>query len=122
MPNRILYVEDDPHWRGLVSTWLKDAGYEVIAVHGAAEASLVSKEAELGLVILDLDLGGENGLMLMKALKRTHPVVPIVLYTGLEHTDEAVVRMKEQGACQYLHKSTREELLRAVKSIVGLDE
>jgi len=117
MRKRILFVDDDPGWRQMVSSWLKDAGYDVLAVQDAAQALLQTGDAELGLIILDLDLGGENGLMLMKFLTRNHPDVPVFLYTGMQHNAEAVARMKTQGARLYLQKGSREDLLRAIQSM-----
>jgi DNA-binding response OmpR family regulator len=117
MPKRILFVDDDPGWRQMVGTWLKDAGYEVLAVADATQALLQTADAGLGLIILDLDLGGENGLMLMKFLQRNHPDVPIMLYTGMEHEEEAVARMRAQGARRYVQKGGREDLLRAIEAV-----
>jgi two-component system response regulator HydG len=119
MAERILFVDDDPHWRMMVSTCLRDAGYQVLAVKDASEALLQSGEDRLALIILDLDLGGENGLMLMKFLKRSHPWVPILLYTGMQHDEEAVQRMREQGAQQYVRKGNLDDLIKAVKGILG---
>jgi len=103
----------------MVSTWLRDAGYQVLAVQGASQALLQTGESRLSLIILDLDLGGENGLMLMKYLKRNHPGVPIILYTGMQHDEEAVQHMRAAGAQQYLRKGAKEDLLQAVKGFLG---
>jgi DNA-binding response OmpR family regulator len=119
MGRRILFVDDDPGWRQTVTTWLEDAGYEVLAVQDASQALLQTGDAKLGLIILDLDLGGENGLMLMKSLQRNHPDVPIFLYTGMQHEEEKVARMRAQGAREYLQKGSREELLKAVQSVLN---
>jgi CheY-like chemotaxis protein len=68
------------------------------------------------LILLDLDLGGENGLMLMKFMKMAHPEVPVVLFTGLQHDDQFVQRMLQQGAHQYLRKGNLEELIAVLQS------
>lgn len=115
MAKKILFVDDDPDWRLMVSVCLKEAGYQVLAVQGAGEALLQTGEDSLSLIILDLDLGGENGLMLMKFLKRSHPEVPIILYTGMDHDEEAVERMRELGAQHYLRKGNVNELLGVVQ-------
>jgi DNA-binding NtrC family response regulator len=115
MAQKILFVDDDPDWRLMVSVCLKEAGYHVLAVQGASEALLQTGEDGLSLIILDLDLGGENGLMLMKFLKRNHPDVPIILYTGMEHDERAIERMRELGAQRYLRKGNVNELLEVVQ-------
>jgi DNA-binding response OmpR family regulator len=119
MAKRILFVDDDAEWREMVSSGLKEAGYNVLAVRDAGEALLQTEEDDIGLIILDLDLGGENGLMLMKFLKRNHPSVPIILYTGMEHEPEAIERMQLLGANQYLRKGPLSELLRAIQTLIS---
>lgn len=111
---KILFVDDDKDWRRLVTEVLKDAGHNVLAVEGAAQALLQQGTSDLGLIILDLDLGGENGLMLMKHLRLNHPKVPIFLYTGMRHDDETIQRMRRLGAARYLQKGPMGELLDAV--------
>jgi DNA-binding response OmpR family regulator len=73
--------------------------------------------AQLGLIILDMDLAGEDGLSLMHYLRRNHPGVPVVIYTGLEHDEEAIKNILRHGATQYVRKGTLEELVQAVRRL-----
>jgi DNA-binding NtrC family response regulator len=118
MGKRILLVEDSDDWRQMASEALHEAGFEVVAVSGASEAVLQKELADLRLIVLDLDLGGENGLMLMKHLKRYHPMAPIIIYTGMEPDDQAVERMREQGASVFLKKGPMSLLVEKVKQTV----
>ena len=115
MEKKILFVDDDEHWRSLVSITLKGVGHDVLTAKDASEGMWLSEDHKLGLIILDLDLGGESGLMLMKFLRRNHPDVPIILFTGKEHDEEAIKKMLLQGAAQYLKKGSMEELVKAVR-------
>jgi DNA-binding response OmpR family regulator len=115
MGKKVLFVDDDENWRGKVSNSLKSAGHDVLAAKDATQAMLQAEEAKLGLIILDLDLGGEDGLMLMKFLKRNHPGVPIILFSETEHDEEEVKAMLLLGAHQYLRKGSMEELIKAVR-------
>lgn len=119
MENKILLVEDNKQWRRMAAGALQDAGFEVVSVSGAGEAALQKDLSDLASIILDLDLGGENGLMLMKHLKRYHPNVPIMIYTGMEPDPKAVARMREQGASLFLRKGPMSELVSSVKSLHG---
>jgi CheY-like chemotaxis protein len=116
MGKKILYVDDDPHWHLVVKTSLDVAGYHVVAVSGAGDAILHLGQVTPDLIILDLDLGGENGLMVMKFVKQHLPEVPVLLYTGMEHDHQFVQRMLQQGAHQYLRKGAPAELLQAVQA------
>lgn len=115
MGKKILFVDDDEHWRSVVGITLKGVGHDVLTAKDASEAMRLCEGSDLGLIILDLDLDGENGLMLMKFLRRNQPDVPILLFTGMEHDEEAVKRMLFQGASQYLKKGSMDELVKAVR-------
>lgn len=115
MSKKILFVDDDKEWRSLVSATLKGVGHDVLTARDATEAMAQAEAVDLGLIILDLDLAGENGLLLMKFLRKNHPGVPVLLYTGLEHDEDAVKSMLMQGAHQYLKKGKMEELVAAVR-------
>ena len=112
---KILFVDDDKHWCEIVSAQLQDAGYEVLTAMNATEAMVRTEGLNLNLIILDLDLGGESGVSLMKFLKRNQVDVPIILFTGLSHDDEQILDMLKQGAHQYLRKGPLEELRKAVE-------
>jgi CheY-like chemotaxis protein len=114
MAKKILFVDDDAQWRDVVSTTLQDGGFEVIVAKDATEAMHFSEGTQIGLIILDLNLAGENGIVLMKYLKRNQPYAPIILYSGMDHDDAAVRTMLEQGADQYLQKGAMAELLLTV--------
>ncbi|HEV2392061.1 MAG TPA: response regulator [Verrucomicrobiae bacterium] len=116
MEQKVLFVDDDPHWRDIVSLSFKEAGYEVITAADATEGMSRAEGVKLGLIILDLNLAGENGLVLMRFMKRNHPDVPVLLYTATDQDDEAIRKMLNEGADQYLPKGSIEELLVAAGS------
>lgn len=111
---KILFVDDEADWREIVATTLKGVGHDVLTARDASEAMRQTEGVKLGLIILDLNLAGENGVMLLRFLRRNHPDVPIILYTGMEHDEEAVKAMLLQGAAQYLRKGSMEDLVKAV--------
>ena len=119
MGKKILFVDDEDDWREVAEMYLKDSGYDVLTARDATEALGQTEGVDLSLIILDLNLAGENGLMLMKFLKRNHPDVPIILYTGQEHDSMAIAQMLKQGAQQYVRKGTLGELLKAVQGVLG---
>jgi DNA-binding response OmpR family regulator len=112
---KLLYVDDDKDWRDVVAAALQDAGHEVLTAKDATEAMRLTEDATLELIILDLDLDGENGLTLLKFFKLNQPDVPIILYTGLNHDDDAILGMLRQGAQQYVRKGPLADLCKAVQ-------
>jgi DNA-binding response OmpR family regulator len=118
MSRKVLFIDDDKNWREIVSTSLTEAGYEVLTAADATEGMAEAEGTALALIILDLNLAGESGLMLMRFLHRNHPQVPIILFTGMDHDDEAIRKMLKEGAVQYLPKGGIEELILTVGSYV----
>ena len=117
MGKRILFVDDDKDWRFLLETALKDAGYSIETAQDATEALGKAEEFQPELVIVDLNLAGEDGLMLMKFLKENNPGVRIMLYTGMDEDAESIMRALEQGAYSYVRKGSPEELLREIELV-----
>ena len=115
---KILYVDDDEHWRDVVATLLQDVGYEVLTAQDATEAMVRTEGGKLSLIILDLNLAGEDGLMLMTFFQRNQPDVPIILYTGMSHDDDTILAMLQQGAHQYVRKGPLADLRQAVQGAV----
>lgn len=113
---KMLYVDDDKDWRDVVTVTLQDAGHEILTAKDATEAMRLAESVTLGLIILDLDLDGEDGVMLMKFFKCNQPDVPIILYTGLNHDDEAIQELLRQGAHQYVRKGPLADLHKAVQA------
>jgi DNA-binding response OmpR family regulator len=115
MEKKILFVDDEPEWRSVVAEGLKAVGHEVIVAGDASEAMERTEGVSLGLIILDLNLAGEDGLMLMRFLRVNHPGVPVVIYTGRDDDEATITGMLTAGAVQYLRKGPMEELVRAVR-------
>jgi CheY-like chemotaxis protein len=90
---KILFVDDDEDLCEAVAQVLQDAGGEVSTAMDASDALIQLYDTKLDLIILALDLSGEDGLKLMKTLKRSQPGVPVILYTGLNHEDDAILAM-----------------------------
>jgi DNA-binding response OmpR family regulator len=117
---KILFVDDENDWRYMGSLYLTECGYEVFSTGDAIGALVQTTTFKPDLVVLDLNLGGESGITLMKILTSGHPTLPILIYTGLELTDAEISDLLEQGASECLRKGTMEELLTAVRTALGV--
>jgi DNA-binding response OmpR family regulator len=110
---RVLVVEDDATVREITRRYLGDAGY---AVDEAADgvAGLHSARAHPpDAVVLDVMLPGLSGLEVCRALRDTHPLLPIVMLSALGDEGDRVAGL-EFGADDYVTKpfSARELVLR----------
>ena len=113
-----MFVDDDEMWRKRLSASFQAAGYDMVTAQDASEAMAVSEQLELGAIVLDLNLDGEDGVMLLKFLKRNHPKTPVLIFTGVAHDQAAIQKMLKMGADQYLTKNSIEELIVAVSPYV----
>lgn len=116
MPKTVLFVDDDAGWCARVSASLTNAGYDVRTARDASEAMACADGIDLGLIVLDLNLKGESGLMLMRFLKENHPGVPIILFTAFDHDDVTIQSMLGMGANRYLPKTDVDHLIVTVGS------
>src|SRR5947209_8127036 len=117
MGRRILCVDDDKDWRFVLETTLTDAGHEVLTVGDATEAWQRAELFEPELVIIDLDLAGENGLMFMNFIKENNPEARILLYTGTDQDAEVIMYALQNGAHAYLRKGAPQDLLNEIAAI-----
>jgi CheY-like chemotaxis protein len=116
---RILMVDDEGDWRFVARSCLEDAGFEVVTAKDLTEALKRLATTRPDGIVLDLNLAGENGLLVMELLKEKHPGIPILIYTGYQHDEQAVQQMLRQGARKYLRKGSMTELCNTLRSMVN---
>ncbi|WP_416669966.1 response regulator transcription factor [Egbenema bharatensis] len=116
----ILIVEDTPSEMELMSHYLKESGYSVISAVSAREALNIAIEHKPNVIVTDIVMPGMSGFELCRNLKK-HPAtekVPVVICTSKNQEIDRLWGMK-QGADAYITKPfTREQLVRAIKSVV----
>ncbi|MBI5137120.1 MAG: response regulator [Nitrospirae bacterium] len=116
-PDHILIVDDDAEIRQLLSEYLRREGYATRAVpDGRAMRETLERE-RADLVILDLMLPGEDGLVLCRDL-RARSRVPVIMLTARGEETDRIVGL-EMGADDYLPKPfSPRELLARIKAVL----
>jgi PAS domain S-box-containing protein len=110
---KILVVDDEESIRYTFSHFLKEAGYEVFTASDLKGARKILFHTRLDLVFLDIVLGAESGLDLLKQLKSLLLKLPVVMITGKPTLDNATDALR-RGAFDFLIKPVRkDDLLRA---------
>ena len=108
---KILFVDDEPHWRDTVGTSLTNAGFDVVTAADGSEAMREAGTAPLALMIVDEDLAGESGAMLASFLRYNHPEVPTILHTNTEQAPASPRGLMSPVADECLPKGSVEELI-----------
>jgi DNA-binding response OmpR family regulator len=109
----VIVVDDNLRLSHELSLVLQAAGWGVRCADDGESLRVQMAQQEPTIVVLDLNLPGEDGISLCKWLRRTHPRIGIVLLTarvmGSDRTEGYVA-----GADVYLTKPTRPDELLAV--------
>lgn len=120
MIKKILYVDDDVESRIMVADYLRYLGHDIVTVEAAGEALRAANENGVNAMILDVNLVGVDGPELLPLLRRDHPGVPIILYSGMSPEAEKVKLMLAGGADRFLSKNEPlEELVKAVHCVLN---
>lgn len=118
--NRVLVVEDHPHWRQYISSLLEHTGqWEVVAaVSDGAEAVRKAHELSPDFILLDIGLPTLNGIQAARQILAQCPFSRILFVTGHQSADIAEAALAT-GARGYLIKSEiHRELLPAMNAIL----
>jgi CheY-like chemotaxis protein len=92
MTANVLLIDDNAVQAATRQTILRRAGYFVIAALNPARALEQFQRgefpAEINLVITDHLMPGMSGAAFVRALRRTHPRLPVLVISGLEEAEQ----------------------------------
>lgn len=114
----ILVVEDDREIGMLVAKYLRANECRVTAAKDGREMDRALAEARIDLIVLDLNLPGEDGLSICRRLRAHGSAVPIVMLTAKGEEIDRILGL-EMGADDYLPKPFNpRELLARIRAIL----
>jgi DNA-binding NtrC family response regulator len=99
----LLIVDDERSLRFSIGEWARDMGFQPLEAPGGREALEAAREHAVDAVLLDLKLGDEDGLQILRKLKEIDPTLPVVMLTG-HGTVEHAVRAIKMGAYEFMLK------------------
>jgi two-component system response regulator QseB len=102
---RILLIEDDPMIGTSLVEGLGDEGYAVDWVRdgNSAVTALSDEQADYSLALLDWGLPGQDGLSVLKVLRKSGNALPVLMITAHDSLDDRVTGL-DGGADDYLVK------------------
>ncbi len=118
MAARLIVVDDEPDLRAMITEYLANHGYAVCGAGNGRELDVQLAATELpDLLILDVNMPGEDGFAIARRIRAHHPV-PILMLTSADTVADRVVGL-EIGADDYLTKPfDLRELLARVRAIL----
>ena len=118
---RVLIIDDHPVVREGIGRVLTSSlpDVEIGEAAGAAEAQEMMHARAWDLVMLDLTLAGDDGTVVLRRLRQTHPDVPVVIIS-MHPAEQFARRVLQAGAVSYVSKGCNpEELVRAVRAALN---
>lgn len=102
MNKKLVIVEDDREINKMLSSYLRESGYEVTSVHDGNIASITLKKGGYDLVLMDLMLPGMSGEELIREL-RGYSKVPVIVLSAKSMV-ETRIEMLRLGADDFIIK------------------
>jgi two-component system OmpR family response regulator len=113
----LLIVDDDKELCALLSKFLSRHGYRVSIAHNGNDMAQALETSRVSLVILDLMLPGDDGLVLCRRLRATS-TLPIIMLTAMADEVDRIIGL-EMGADDYIAKvANPRELLARVRAVL----
>lgn len=117
---RILLIEDDNMIGTSLVAGLSDDGYAVDWVRDGVSAvtALRDDQANYELALLDWELPGQDGLSVLKTLRKSGNAMPILMITAHDAVEDRIIGLDE-GADDYLVKPfALSELTARIRSLL----
>jgi two-component system, OmpR family, response regulator len=118
--DHVLIVDDDRGIRELIAEYLEKNGMRVsLAANGRQMRALLEQQGAPDLIVLDLMMPGEDGLVLCRELRAgKFRAVPVLMLTARNEEADRILGL-EMGADDYLPKPFAvRELLARIKSVL----
>lgn len=111
----ILIVEDNWDTQLLIASILRENGYQTYLVADGKRVVSKFNECKPDIILLDIQLPGEDGITILKKLKEIDPEVLVIIISGTRGIKNVVETIK-LGAYDYVRKPfDQDELLISIK-------
>ena len=115
---RLLLIEDNDHLRDSLTAGLRSMGYQVDNAADGVQGWMLASEARHDLLIIDRMLPGLDGLEVLRRLRRSGSLVPVLLLTARDTVEDKVAGL-DAGADDYLTKPFAvAELLARIRTLM----
>src|SRR5215813_8425136 len=99
----LLIVDDEPSLRFSIGEWARDSGLHALEAADGQQALEQLRERGADVVLLDLKLGEEDGLQVLRRIREEDPSLPVIMLTGHGGVEHAV-QATRLGAYDFIEK------------------
>ncbi|MEO1138356.1 MAG: response regulator [Pseudomonadota bacterium] len=98
----ILVCDDEPDVRDMLQEYLSKRGFDILSAANSDDLRAALDTSQVDLILLDINMPGEDGLTTLRTLRTTNQV-PVVMLTAAGEVIDKIVGL-EMGADDYLAK------------------
>ncbi len=119
---KLLFVDDELNLRNLCYDFFTKEGYNVITASRTDQAMTMSRLEKPDLIVLDLQMPGENGLVFLKKMKAERSPIPTMVFSTYI-SPEIEKEAYEAGAVELVTKGIKmNELRDKIQKVLGAKE
>jgi CheY-like chemotaxis protein len=107
----VLVVDDEEAIRRLLSRWLTGWGYEAKEAANADDALELMAAEPADIMLCDVMMPVHDGIWLAEQVRNRWPQTAVIMASSAQDM-ETVMRMRKQGAVDYVTKPFGREMLR----------
>jgi len=107
----VLVVDDEEAIRRLLTRWLEGWGYEAKQAANADEALEIMTAKAAEIMLCDVMMPVHDGIWLAEQVRTRWPQTAVIMASSAQDM-ETVMRMRKQGAIDYVTKPFGREMLR----------
>ena len=107
----VLVVDDEDSIRRLLTRWLSGWGYESKEAGNANEALAQMTTETAAIILCDVMMPVHDGIWLAEQVRERWPQTAVIMASSAQDM-ETVMRMRKQGAVDYVTKPFGREMLR----------
>jgi two-component system, OmpR family, copper resistance phosphate regulon response regulator CusR len=101
--NRVLAVEDEPRFASFLAKGLRASGFTPTVVNDGERASLIARDEDFDLVLLDVGLPKKDGFAVLADIRREGQRLPVIMLTMRDELADKV-HCLTHGADDYITK------------------
>jgi len=107
---KVLFIDDDPGIRRVMTVTLEDAGYRMLTAADGESGIELCREQSPQIVVTDIRMPGMDGIEVLKSIKETDPDKEVIVTTAYGEIEYAIQAL-QLGASDFITKPINDDAL-----------